>query len=113
MLPVAIAALLGAFWIALGFFAYALFAALAAPLGVSGAAAATGAALLVIAGLGGLFVKSRIEAAKRNALLAGLASSGAANVVMGLIARRPLMSLGIAGAAAAWLFTRPSGGAPK
>lgn len=113
MLPVALAALLGALWIALGFLAYALFAALADPLGAAGAAAATAAAFLVLAGLGGLIVKARIDAAKRNALIAGLASSGAANVVLGLVQRRPLMSLGIAGAAAAWLFTRGSGGAQK
>lgn len=106
MLPVAIIALWGAVWIALGAFAYAIFAALLAPLGAPGAAAVTGAVFLILAGIGGLIVKSRIEAAKRNAMIAGLASSGAANMALGLIAKRPLISLGVAGAIAAFLFTR-------
>lgn len=109
MLPIAVIALWGALWIALASFAYAIFAALAAPLGAAGAAALTGAIFLVLAAAGAAIARSRIEAARRNALLAGLASSGAANVVLGLVAKRPLVSLGIAGALAALLFTRGGG----
>jgi len=106
MLPVAIIALVGALWIALGLFAYAIFIVLTGAVGVSGAAAITGAIFLLFTALGGLFVRSRLNAAKRNALFAGLATSGAANVVLGLVAKKPLVSLGIAGALAAFLFTR-------
>lgn len=109
MLPIAIIALWGALWIALSAFAYAIFAALLSALGPAGAAAVTGAIFLVVAVIGGLIARSRVEAAKRNAMLAGLASSGAANVVLGLVARKPLMTLGIAGAVAAFLFTRGGG----
>lgn len=109
MLPIAVIALWGALWIALGLFAFAIYAALAPSLGPAGAAAVTGGIFLVLAGIGGWIAKSRIDAAKRSALLAGLASSGAANVVLGLVSKRPLMSLGILGAAAAFLFTRSSG----
>lgn len=110
MLPVAVIALWGALWIALGLFAFAIYAALAPSLGVAGAAAVTGGIFLVLAAVIGLVAKSRLEAAKRNALFAGLASTGAANVVLGLVTKRPLISLGILGAAAAFLFTRSSGG---
>lgn len=110
MLPVAVIALWGALWIALGLFAFAIYAALAPSLGVAGAAAVTGGIFLVFAAAVGLIARSRIETAKRNALFAGLASSGAANVILGLVTRRPLISLGILGAAAAFLFTRSSGG---
>jgi len=106
MLPIAVIALWGALWIALAAFAYAIFALLAAPLGAAGAAAVTGAIFLVLALVGGLIARSRIEAAKRNAMFAGLATSGAANVVLGLVTRKPLITLGIAGALAAFLFTR-------
>ncbi len=109
MLPIAVIALWGALWIALASFAYAIFALLAPPLGVAGAAALTGAIFLVLAAAGGAIARSRVEAAKRNALLASLASSGAANILLGLVAKRPLMSLGIAGALAAFLFTRGGG----
>ncbi|MFT3809693.1 MAG: hypothetical protein QM698_07225 [Micropepsaceae bacterium] len=109
MLPVAVIALWGALWIGFGMFAFAIFAALSPSLGAAGAAAVTGGVFLVIAAIGGMIARNRVEAAKRSALLAGLASSGAANVVLGLISRRPLMSLGIIGAAAAFLFTRSSG----
>lgn len=110
MLPVAIIALAGALWIALALFAYAILALLVAPLGVPGAAAVTGAIFLVVVAIGASFVRSRIEAAKRNAFLASLATSGAANIFLGLVARKPLMSLGIAGALAALLFTRAGPG---
>ncbi len=111
MLPVAIIVLWGALWIALALFAYAIFAALAISLGAPGAAAATGLIFLILAGGGALIVRGRIAAAKRNALMAGLMSSGAANLALGLVTRKPLITLGIAGAIAAFLFTR--GGSDK
>ncbi len=112
MLPFAVIALWGALWIALGLFAYAIFALLAASLGAAGAAATTGAIFLSLAAIGAVIVRSRIEAARRNALIASLATSGAANVALGLIAKKPLISLGVAGAIAAFLFTR-GGDSPK
>jgi hypothetical protein len=106
MLPVAIIALVGALWIALGLFAYAIFTALTASVGAAGAAAITGVIFIVLALVGGLLVRARLNAAKRNAMIAGLATSGVANVALGLITRKPLVTLGIAGALAAYLFTR-------
>ncbi len=107
MLPVAVIALCGALWIALALFAYALFAALVAPLGAPGAAAVTGAVFLIVAAAGGLIVRSRIQTMKRNALVASLASSGGAvSALMGVVTKRPLVSLGVAGALAALLFAR-------
>lgn len=106
MLPVALIALVGALWIALGFIAYAIFAALAGALGAPGAAAATAAILLVVAGLGGLFVRARLAAARRNAMIASLATSGVANVALGLLTKKPLVTLGVAGALAAFFFAR-------
>lgn len=107
MLPLAVFALWGALWIALVAFAYAIFALLAAPLGVAGAAAATGGIFLVVAGLIGLVVRARIAAMKRGALMAGLAGgTGAANAVLGFVGKRPLVSLGVAGTLAALLFAR-------
>jgi len=100
--------LLGAFWIALGFMAFALFALLAPLAGVAGAAAITAAAFLVLVAFGALLLMRRIEAARQTALMAGLASSGAANLVLGLVAKRPLLALGIGGALAAFFLRQPN-----
>lgn len=99
--------LLGAFWIALGFMAFALFALLAPLAGVAGAAAITAAVFLVLVAFGALLLMRRIEAARQTALMAGLASSGVANMALGLVAKRPLLALGIGGALAAF-FLRPN-----
>lgn len=96
--------LLGAVWIALGFIGYAIFAALAPSLGVPGAALVAAAAFLAIAGIAALLLSRKIENAKRGAMLAGLAGTGAANAALGLVAKRPLLTLGIAGALAAFFL---------
>lgn len=107
-MPAIAVTVIGALWIALAAFAFSLFFLLAPYAGPAGASALTGLAFLIAVALLGLIVKQRIEAAKRNALMAGLASSGAANLVLGLIAKRPLLSLGIGGALAAF-FLRGTG----
>lgn len=104
-MSVAVAALvlLGAFWIALGFFAFALYALMAPFTGVAGAAAITAAIFMVVVAFGALLLTRKLESARRTAMLAGLASSGGAQLLFGLVRRHPLLTLGIGGALAAFL----------
>ena len=99
---------IGALWIAMSAVAFALFFLLAPYTGAAGAAALTAVVFLVLVAILGLIVSRRVDAAKRNVLMAGLASSGAANLVLGIISKRPLLSLGIGGALAAF-FLRGTG----
>jgi nitric oxide reductase large subunit len=96
--------LLGAFWIALGFLGFAIFILLAPLTGVPGAAAITAAIFLVLVAFGALLLSRKIESARQTALLAGLASTGGARLLMGLVAKHPLLSLGIGGALAAFFL---------
>jgi hypothetical protein len=103
-MPAVAVALVGSLWIALAAFAFAVFFALAPYAGPAGAAGLTGLAFLIGAAILYLTLRRKVAAAKRSALVAGLASSGAANIVLGLIASRPLLSLGIGGALAAFFL---------
>jgi len=101
---IAAVVLLGAFWIALGFAAFAVFALLAPLAGAPGAAAITAAIFMVAVAFGALLLARRIESARRTAMLAGLASSGGAQLLLGLVSKHPLLSLGIGGALAAFFL---------
>jgi nitric oxide reductase large subunit len=103
-MAVAAVVLLGAFWIALGFIAFAIFAVLAPLTGAAGAAAITAAVFMVVVAFGALLLRRKIESARQTALLAGLASTGGAQLLFGLVRRYPLMTLGIGGALAAFFI---------
>lgn len=96
--------LLGAFWIALGFAAFAVFALLTPLAGLPGAAAITAGIFMVIVALGALLLARKVESARRTAMLAGLASTGGAQLLLGLVSKHPLLSLGIGGALAAFFL---------
>jgi hypothetical protein len=106
-MAIAGAVLLGAFWIALGFIAFAIFALLAPMTGVAGAAAITAVIFLVVVAFGFLLVARKVESARQSALLSGLAATGGARILFGMAARYPLLTLGIGGALAAF-FLRSS-----
>lgn len=95
------AALIGVLWIALAFLGVALFLALAPALGMAGAAAVTGAIALFLAALGAAFLSWRARQMERNALLGGLLSSGAVSALAAFAAKRPFLTLGLGGVAAA------------
>lgn len=96
--------LLGAFWIALGFAAFAIYALLAPLTGAAGAAAITALIFLLLVVFGGLIISRKIQSARQTALISGLAATGGAQLVLGLVSRYPLLSLGIGGALAAFFL---------
>lgn len=112
MIPAVALVILGALWIALAFLAVALFLALAPLIGGAWSALLTAVAFLVIVGIGGLVISAaiqrKVEAAKRSAMIAGLASTGAAKFGLGIVTKYPLLSLGIGGAIAAFFISRMS-----
>ncbi len=84
---------------ALVFFGHAAVAAMAPILGEPGAAVLIGAILLVVASACALVIRRRIQDAKRMSMVAGLAGTGAANMLMGFAFRRPLLTAGLGGLA--------------
>ena len=113
MLPAAALVLWGMLWIALGFIAYAIFAAFVPLAGAALAAAITALIFLILAGIGAyivsLTVNHKIQTAKKNLLVGGLATSGAAKIAIALITKRPMLILGLGGAALAAFLMRGSG----
>lgn len=113
MLVASVVVLLGLLWIALGFIAFAVFLAFAPLTGQVWAALITAVILLVIAGVLGLIaqrlVNTKIQQTKKRLLLGTLATPGVAKFALGAVTKRPMLILGLGGAALAAFLLRGSG----